>query len=232
MTREISVEDDVVCIRETIRMDGPAPLRVMWGHHPTFGSDLLSGEFAIETGARRVRVDEDYDPPANPLVAGATGDWPSVAGKSGRCDLSRPAAPAAMLACLSDFASPWASIRRLDGSVGVVLSWDGGTFPLAWLWCELGGTPEAPWYGRGSLIGIEPNTTWPAAGLARARERSAPLLELRPNHEYAGWLKLHVFRPGGAVEGVDAGGRAITRRPGHAGTAGSSRIADAPRAGR
>ncbi len=213
MERRIAIDDDVVSIDETVRMTGAEPLRVIWGHHPTFGSDLLAGDFVIETGARRVAVDDAYDPPANPLVAGSTGAWPSVAGRSGRYDLSRPREPAAMLSCLSEFASPWASIRRLDGSVGAMLTWDGAMFPFAWLWCELRGTAEPPWYGRASLIGIEPNTTWPAAGLAEAREQAAPLLELRPGHEYRAWIRLHVFRPAGAVTGSDAVGRAIMAQP-------------------
>ena len=208
MHREIALDDDVVSVRETIRMHGPTPLRVMWGHHPTFGSDLLDGDFVIETGATRLVVDDGYDPPANALRPGGTGAWPVVPGKDGSYDLSRPAAPAAMLACLTDFASPWAAIRRLDGRVGALLSWDGERFPLAWLWCELGGTPEPPWYGRARLIGIEPNTTWPANGLARARAEGAPLLELRPGADHASWIRLHVFRPDGPISGYDEAGRA------------------------
>lgn len=213
MTRDIRVEDDVVSIRETIHMHGPAPLRVMWGHHPTFGSDLLAGDFVVETGARTVTVDADYDPPANPLPPGASGTWPTVPGATGPCDLSRPRAPAASQAYLTDFASAWASIRRTDNTVGAALSWDGEMFPCAWFWCELAGTPEAPWYGRCNLIGLEPNTTWPALGLAGAREQSAPLLELRPGHRCETWIRLHVFRPEGPVDGVDAAGRARMAGP-------------------
>jgi len=210
MTRAIVVDDDVVSIEETIRMEGPEALGVIWGHHPTFGSDLLAGDFVIETGAARVVVDDAYDPPANPLAPGGAGRWPAAPGKRGAYDLSRPAAPAALLACLTDFARPWAAIRRLDASVGALLSWDGGMFPLAWLWCELGGTPDPPWYGRGRLIGIEPNTTWPAGGLARARAESAPLLALEPNGAYRSSIRLHVFRPSGPVVGTDRDGRAVS----------------------
>lgn len=218
MSREIALDDDILSIRETIRMNGPSPVRVMWGQHPTFGSDLLADDFAIETGAAHVQVDHS-DPPANPLVPGGVAPWPHVPGKVGTYDLSRPAGPAAIMACLTDLAAPWAAIRRLDGTVAALLSWDGATFPFAWLWCELGGTVDPPWYGRGRLIGIEPNTTWPSNGLANALGKSAPLLPLQPGKEYESWVRLHVFRPTGPVAGCDAAGRAVAR-VGAAGAAG------------
>ena len=214
MDREVAVEDDVVSIRETVRMAGSEPIGVMWGHHPTFGSDLLAGEFVIETGARRAVVDDTADPPANPLVPGGAGDWPIVPGSAGPYDLSRPATPSAIMACLTELASPWAAIRRLDGRVGALLSWDGETFPFAWLWCELNGTAEPPWYGRVRLIGVEPNSTWPAGGLARARAEAAPLFTLQPGKEHRSWIRLHVFRPIGPVAGCDEAGRAVGREVG------------------
>jgi hypothetical protein len=210
MRRELVVEDDLLAIRETVRMLGVQPIRVMWGHHPTFGSDLLAGPFAIETGARQVTVDDRYDPATNPLQPGATGRWPTVPGKTGPIDLSRPQGPIAALACLQDFARPWAAIRRLDGTVGAALSWDDTLFPYAWLWYELGGTAEPPWSGRTRLIGIEPNTTWPANGLADAARRGGPLLTLQPGAEIAATVRLHVFKPAGAIHRVDANGRAAT----------------------
>ena len=81
MRREISVDDDLLTIRETAELEGNEPAIVMWGHHPTFGSDLLAGEFEIQSGARSVTTDQEYDPPSNPLQPGATGAWPMVAGE-------------------------------------------------------------------------------------------------------------------------------------------------------
>jgi hypothetical protein len=210
MHREIALEGDVVAVRERVRMFGDRPVRAMWGHHPTFGSDLLAGPFEIQSGARSVTVDDGYDPPGNPLVAGAKGSWPSVPGKQGPYDLRRPEGKLAALAYLRDFASPWISIRRLDNSLGAALSWDQTIFPCAWLWLELGANEAPPWGGRTRLIGLEPNTTWPANGLAEADRCGAPLLALRPGAEMRAWLRLHVFKPRGAVRGVDAEGRALT----------------------
>jgi hypothetical protein len=209
MHREIALEGDVVAVRERVRMLGDRPARAMWGHHPTFGSDLLDGPFEIQSGARSVTVDDGYDPPGNPLIAGAKGSWGSIPGKQGPYDLGRPEGRLAALAYLQDFASPWISIRRLDDSVGAALSWDQTIFSCAWLWLELGANEAPPWGGRTRLIGLEPNTTWPANGLAEADRRGARLLTLRPGAEASAWIRLHVFKPRGAVRGVDAEGRAL-----------------------
>jgi hypothetical protein len=210
MRRELSIAGELLTVRETLTMLGLEPIRVMWGHHPTFGSDLLAGPFEVQSGARAVTVDDRYDPAGNPLHPGAAGRWPVVPGKSAPFDLSRPADAIAALSYLHDLASPWASIRRLDGTVGVALSWDAGLFPCAWLWYELGGSHEPPWLGQARLIGIEPNTTWPGAGLAEADRRGARLLTLQPGAEITTVVRLHVFKPEGAIRGVDANGLAVS----------------------
>src|SRR5262249_60462072 len=53
MHRELRVEGDSLTIRETVRLDGDRPIKAMWRHHPTFGSDLLDGPFAIHASAWR-----------------------------------------------------------------------------------------------------------------------------------------------------------------------------------
>jgi hypothetical protein len=214
MRRELAVDSDLLIIREHVRLTGPEPITVMWGHHPSFGSDLLAGPVEITSGARCITADAAYNPAANPLVPGGAGQWPVLPGKAGRVDLGRPAdipgGGLAAMAYLHDFEASWAAIRRLDNAIAVALSWDGRRFPCAWLWLELGGTTEAPWHGRGRLVGVEPNTTWPANGLAYAVRSGSPLLRLRPGEELSAELRLHVFRPFGRITGVDGAGRAIT----------------------
>ena len=201
MERELTVEGEVLTLRERITMHGDHPVSVMWGHHPTFGGDLLGGPFEIGTFARRVLVDDRFDLPLNPLQPGAQGVWPIVAGKGGPYDLSRPHEPMAAMAYLTDFERPSAWIRRLDNKIAAILSWDGSVFPCAWLWCELEATQEAPWSGTTRLIGIEPNTTWPGNGLLEARRRGAPLLVLRPAEKVEAWVRLEVTRPAGTLRG-------------------------------
>lgn len=209
MEREISLDGDLVTVRETAEAHGTAPVRVMWGHHPTFGSDLLDGDVELQSGARQVRVDQGYDPPTNPLLTGATGDWPLAPGKNGPVDLRRaPTGRMAALAFLRDFDPAWIAIRRLDNVVAVALSWDAAIFPYAWLWYELEATDDAPWHGRTRLIGLEPSTTCSANGLADAARRGERLLELRPGVPVTATVRLQVFQPAGPVTGISADGRA------------------------
>jgi hypothetical protein len=213
MERRLSLDGDVLEIREAVRMLGAKQVRVMWGQHPTFGSDLLAGPFEIATGARTVMVDDRFDAPTNPLRPGTSGAWPMVPGKSGHVDLSRPqdstGGGIAAMAYLVDVASPWAAIRRLDTGLAAVLSWDASTFPCAWLWIELGGTEDAPWRGEARLIGIEPNTTWPGNGLADTARRGAALMTLNPGDVRTAMVRLQVLRASGPIAGIDAAGRVI-----------------------
>ena len=212
MRRRISVEGDVLTVQESLAYSGADPMEVMWGHHPSFGSDLLAGPFEITCGAADVTVEAQYDPPANPLLPGAAGHWPQVAGKQGVADLRHPSSPWSSVAYLENFQSHWAAIRRLDDAIAIMLSWDGARFPVAWAWYELDGTAEAPWSGRTRLIGIEPNTTPCALCLAESRRRNAALLRLEPGCEISAEIRLHVFKPAGPIL-QDTGGLGIEPTP-------------------
>lgn len=202
MRRTIAVDGETVTIREELTHRGAGVAEVMWGHHPTFGTDLLAAPFEITCGARRVLAESQYDPPASPLARGAAGAWPSLAAKSGgNIDLSRPGGPWASVAYLTDLAAPWAAIRRLDDAIAVLLTWDGSVFPCAWLWYELEGTAEPPWNGNTRLVGIEPNTTPCALGLGQAIARLSPLLRLEPGAMLNSSIALTVFKPAGPVTG-------------------------------
>lgn len=212
MRRELRVDGDLLIITEHLRMTGDRPIEVMWGHHPTLGSDLLAGPIEITTSARKAAVCTSHDLAANPLRPGSQGAWPIVDGKTGPFDLSRPREPMASLAYLLDFDEAWIAVRRLDNQVAVALSWDKQRFPCAWLWYELAGNPDEPWRNQTRLIGIEPNTTMPAWGLAKAKQAGGALLRLQPGDELATTLRFQTFTPAGPITGLYGDGRALPAR--------------------
>ena len=199
MARELVVEGDTLVVHEHLRMLGPRSIAVMWGHHPTFGSDLLAGPVEITCGGGRVTVDSSLESPVNPLRPGATGQWPNVDGRHGPYDLSRPSGPISSLAYLHHFAEGWIAMRRTDEAIAAVLTWDAKQFPCVWLWYEIRGIQEAPWNGSTSLIGLEPNTTMPAHGLATAKSRGGALLRLSPGEEISTTMRLQVLKPDGPI---------------------------------
>lgn len=199
MRRTMTVDGDVLSLHEVLSYSGETHTDVIWGHHPTFGSDLLDGEFEVTCGAADVSVEPQYDPPANPLLPGASGHWPHVPGKNGTADLGRPSPPWASLAYLQHFRQHWAAIRRCDDAIAILLNWDGARFPCAWLWYELEGTADKPWAGRTRLIGIEPSTTPCGLGLGEAKRRGAPLLRLEPGCVISSEIHLKVFTPSGNI---------------------------------
>jgi hypothetical protein len=97
----------------------------------------------------------------------------------------------------------------MDNAVAAALSWDAAHFPCAWVWTELGGTKEAPWNGCTRLIGIEPCTTMPAAGIVKTRSAGGKLLRLEPGATHSTGLRLHVCKPNGPITSIDTEGRIL-----------------------
>lgn len=200
MRRTLSLAGETLSVREELACSGARPVDVMWGHHPSFGSDLLAGPFEITCGAGTVAAEAQYDPPASPMLRGAAGSWPSLPAKGGgNLDLAHPGPGWASVLYLTGFDQAWAAIRRLDDAIAALLTWDGAQFPCAWLWYELDATRDAPWNGHTRLLGIEPNTTPCALGLGEAIARGAPLLRLEPGRAVSTTISLYVFKPSGPI---------------------------------
>lgn len=193
LRRRLRLEGPTLIVEERVANQGDAVVECVWAQHPGFGGDLLTGPARIDCGAGRVRVDETYDPPGNRLRPGAEGSWPRVAGREGgEVDLREPLEGGSGFAYLLDFAEGWASLRRVDGKLGVRLSWDATVFPVAWLWEELGGSRGWPWFGRGRVVGLEPCTSWPGHGVADVARRTGTQLRLAPGASIETAVRLEV----------------------------------------
>ena len=195
MVRKFTLEGDTLFLTEELTSHSHEPVDVMWGQHPTFGRDMLASPFEITSSARQVVVDHAYDPPGNPLRPGSRGQWPMVEGKTGAINLSQPSSPSAALAYLLEFDDAWVGVRRLDNAIAAHLSWDSQIFPCMWLWIECEGTQDPPWCGKTRLLGLEPNSTWPARGLNLAHKAGGTLLRILPGQVISHTMCLRVYVP-------------------------------------
>jgi hypothetical protein len=176
-----------VLIRRTIALEGrgfqqvdtlsnlsDTTLEFDYSSHPAFGNAFLDGGCRIETGARRFTADPSS---ASILPPGSEHSWPWAVTESGRRidlrEVPAPGCPRSLFGWLDDFSGSWASVTSRQHGVGARLEWDGAHLPHAWLWQELNGIQEFPWYGRARAVAIEPSSTQ-TSGPAR---RSALRLE-------------------------------------------------------
>lgn len=186
LVRRISVTDAGLDVVETVRNVGGVGLDVMWSHHPAFGAPFVSGDSLIESGASWFEADDSRHGPHNDLAAGARSAWPHAAGRGGgSVDLSRVPGSDERLerfGYLGGFDRAWAAITNPVMGLRAELSWDGSTMPHAWLWVEAHATDDHPWFADAYVVAIEPATSYPGQGAAKARAAST-LLRVEPGEE-------------------------------------------------
>ena len=154
--REISVlsDPDRVAITTEVRNTSNEPTSFIWGEHPAFfvrqgdKIDLPNGEVVNSAGA-------------------AIGAWPIGIG-SQRLDIIDDQLPHERMHFITNIEHGWAALRRSD--IGIAMAWEVSDFPHVWLWQEIG-SQGFPFYGRASMIAIEPGSSCPDIGLAEARKR-------------------------------------------------------------
>ncbi len=150
--RRVEILDDPVRLRVVTTIENVSADRrpFVWGEHPAF--EVSPGDL--------------IDVPAGAVVDAADPDaaatWPNGLG-------TVPAdRPLESVHYLPDRPAGWAALRRAH--VGVALVWDLDAFPHMWMWRELGST-GFPFYGRTSIVALEPASSWPGDGLASAIDR-------------------------------------------------------------
>lgn len=157
--RELALTDATLLLRDTLTNLSDQALTFDYSQHPAFGGALLNGACTISTGARRFVADPGT---RGELEAGASWLWPvatTVAG--GRLDLSHVPPPGVgrmVFGWLEDFAEPAYELANPAKGLAVQVSWDGAVQPYAWLWAELNGSPDYPWYRQARTVAIEPAT--------------------------------------------------------------------------
>jgi hypothetical protein len=205
LTRTMTVRagSPVLTLEESAVNEGAIPLAAMWSHHPALGGPFLTPSCRLDTDARTVWADPDYDTPNGRLQPGGRWEWPNAQDRAGNAvDLRQvPAGPTDMLAYLGDFAEGWYALTNPDLGFGVALVWPASVFPHAWLWQELRGSTGFPWYGISYTMAVEPASTVPGHGVVAAMERTGTHLTFAPGERRDFTLRA-VFYDAGAGHGV------------------------------
>lgn len=164
----------------------------LWGEHPAF----LAGpgdRIDLPDGPVFER-DAEHDPPSA---------WPADPSGGSRLDEVPATRPLESVHYLPNRPAGWAALRRPH--LGVGLAWDIADFAHLWLWRELGST-GFPFFGRTSIVAIEPASSWPGDGLAAAVDRGQALW-LAGGEQRSTSMTIVPFRPSGrAVTNVEHDG--------------------------
>jgi hypothetical protein len=207
LVRRVRLERDarVLTIVERLANLGAAPVEYMWGHHPALGAPFLSPACRIDAGAGTLVVDGAYDGRSVPLPKNSTHAW-----RGGECRAIRqlPAAgePRDLVAYLLEFDQGWWAVTNPDLGVGFGLAWDAEIFPVACMWQELGASTGFPWFGRGYALAIEPNTSWPAAGITEVARTTRTQGVLGPGESIETELCAVVYDSPWGVSAIDRNG--------------------------
>ena len=179
----------------------------IWGQHPAFGAPFLAGGCRLDVPAGGYVAADPQVSPRSPVVPGARSRWPhatsaratDAAGQQ-QVDLSvvpPPEAEVDTLGFLVDLSAGWYALSNDALGLGLALTWPLEVFSCLWLWQELGGTLDYPWYGAAYVMGVEPHTSCPAVPNRAIRSDSRRLRgyesELR-NKRWQGDGQLLTFR--------------------------------------
>ncbi|HEX2032550.1 MAG TPA: DUF4432 family protein [Chloroflexota bacterium] len=202
-------ERPVLFLEERVTNEGRTPLPFMWGHHPAYGAPFLQEGCLLEVPAAAYEANEPQTSPHSWVIPGERSPWPHVSrAGGGTVDLSRvpgPGAAVANLGYLLDMAEGWYALTNPRLGLGIGLAWPREVFSCLWLWQELGGTPDYPWYGAAYVMGVEPHTSHPGQGLVRAIERGTART-LEPGESLAANVTAVLFEPRGSVRRVTLDG--------------------------
>ncbi len=207
----LDAESPILRIRERITNQAGEPMDCMWSHHPAFGAPFLSEHCVIDTDARILQTDDQYEGAANPLKRGKEYAWP----RADDLDLSTIPPPGQrrdLLGYLKDFEKGWYSITNRQLGFGVGFSWDAAVFPYAWFWQELNSSPGFPFYKRAYVIAIEPASSIPGHGLSAVMAKTGSHLTLQPGESREIEMKVVFFESALGVERIDDAGNVQLKR--------------------
>jgi len=142
LTRTMTIARDSA----TLILDEPAPnlgecpLPVIWGHHPTFGAPMLSGQCRIHL-PKCTLMDDDES----------------------ALQIAPPASGVGRMFYATNLASGWYGVYDTRHEFGVGMRWDKDLFKILWIWQDLNAECDAPLYSDLYALAVEPVTGLPAS---------------------------------------------------------------------
>ena len=195
----------VLHIRERVKNHAGVAMDCMWSHHPAFGAPFLSQHCRVDIGSGSLLADPAYEGFANPLQPGKRYDFPIAECIDMSCQPS-PEDERDIVAYFTDFDAGWYGITNTEMGLGIGLVWDAETFPYAWYWQEMHGTPVHPFYKNCYVMAIEPASSIPGHGLSAVIASNGSHLTFRPGESREIEIKAVFYRSDKGIDGIASDG--------------------------
>lgn len=185
-TMELRPDRATLSVRTTVENQAPVTVPFVWGHHPCFPA-LPGTRVEIPASDYHVEPAESGD------LGVATGTWPWTRNLDGDpVDLRAiPEHPTMRCLYLHGHAEGWAVVHQPTGTPTVAMSWDVEAYPVTWVW-QMREEPNFPWFGRMTVVAVEPQRAWPYDGLAAATQRGQAVL-LDAGAAATSWLTMSLL---------------------------------------
>lgn len=196
----------VLSLRERLVNEGEEPMRLMWGHHPALGSNLIDPSCVIDLPGARVLTRRIGD--TSRLVDGDGFTWPVVEGAEGQeiaLDHIPPRETRSHdVAFLYDLQEPWFAIRSQERDLGFGMRWSQDVWPYLWFWQVYGGAYGYNLYGRSYHLALEPWSSIPDS-FDQAGQRGT-LLTMEPGQAIQAELSALIFPGSQKITCIDPDG--------------------------
>jgi galactose mutarotase-like enzyme len=179
-------------------------LPVSWGFHPVFGAALTRGPTELLMSVSELRSRDGGFGAANAFNPGESIDLPSAgepASNTSALLLQEPNSRTADL-LFARCIEGWYSLRNQSTGLTVSMSWNVDTLPHLWIWQECHDQSGYPWWGEHHIVGVEPQSSPHARGLAQSVE-DGTAIEIGPGESRSIQVLLHIGVTKSADEAID-----------------------------
>jgi len=154
--------------------------QTMWGTHFTFGPPFLGPDSTIAIAEPAVVVPQIHEgeQPTRRLGTSEKFSWPVGQDITGHAvDFSQlpPFGTPNEMLYVTEMPTGFYRVISPSRQMAAEVTWDNTLFPFLWYWQEYGFSKDAPWFGRHYNIGLEPFSSFPTNGIAKAIENQSAL---------------------------------------------------------